>query len=171
MSVTSIARLVPGAAAANTINIPTVNIFLQKSPGKPSGDQRGITGVNFQVVKNGAVIQSGTTPADGKIILQVPGGSATLRLTAGGATADYAVSVRNDAIEAASTAGGQQRRLRMLGYHLGHTGADGNGVDGSATPTTQFDRSVLEFQADANQQMNGVAGAGTQGSLTSAAGA
>ena len=105
MSPITIARLVPGSTAANTVNIPTVNIFLHKSPGKPSGDKRGITGVAFQVVKSGAVIQTGTTGADGKVVMQVPGGSATLRITASGATADYDVSIRSDAIE-----GGGHRR-------------------------------------------------------------
>jgi peptidoglycan hydrolase-like protein with peptidoglycan-binding domain len=171
MNVTSIARLMAGSAAFNTVNIPTVNIFLQKSPGKPSGDQRGITGVTFQVIKDGAEIQTGTTAADGKVVMQVPGGSAILRLNAGGASTDYNVSVRNDAIEGAGTDAGKQRRLRMLGYHLAHAGADGNGVDGSAIPSTQFDRSVLEFQADQGLAMDGIAGPATQGAITSAAGA
>lgn len=166
----TISRLVAGSTAANTINIPTVNIFLQKSPGKPSGDKRGVTGVTFQVVKNGAVIQTGTTGADGKVVMQVPGGSATLRVTAGGATADYDVTIRTDAIEGAATAAGQQRRLRMLGYQLGSAGTDGNGVDGAVIPTTQFDRAALEFQADANQVMDGVLGPNSQGSLKAAAG-
>ena len=119
MSIFSIARLVNAAAGANTINVPTVNIFLHKSPGKPSGDQRGISGLNFQVVKDDAIIQTGTTGADGKVVMRVPGGSATLRITTPSAAAEYAVTIRNDPIEAVSTVIGQKRRLRMLGYHLG----------------------------------------------------
>jgi hypothetical protein len=174
----SIARLVAGSTAANTINIPTVDIFLQKSPNKPSGDKRGIT-VDFEVEKNGAVIQTGTTGEDGKVSMRVPGGAATLRIKAPGATAEYAVTVRNAAIEGATTAAGQQRRLRMLGYHVGQTGPEGNGVDGAAVPSRELDRSIMEFQADTAaintastpNAISSLADAGMQNSLTTAAGA
>ena len=179
MTIFSIARLVAGATAANTINIPTVDIFLQKSPNKPGGDKRGITGLDFEVQKNGAVIQTGTTGEDGKIVMRVPGGSATLRVTASGGTADYDVSIRNAAIEAVTTEAGQQRRLRMLGYHLGHVGPDGNGVDGAAAPSREMDRSLQEFQADTPAinvgggayNLTSLADARTQNALTAAAGA
>jgi hypothetical protein len=177
MSIFSIARLVTGSTAANTINIPTVNIFLQKSPNKPEKDKRGISGVSFEVVKDGVVIQNGTTGADGKIVMQVPGGAATLRITASGATVDYAVSIRNDAIEDVATPEGQKRRLRMLGYHLGHAGPEGNGVDGAVVPTREMDRSIQEFQADTAainasgnaNAISGVANNNTQNGLTAAA--
>ena len=173
----SIARLIPGSTAANTINIPTVNIFLQKSPNKPAGDQRGIV-VDFEVEKNGAVIQTGTTGPDGRVVMRVPGGSATLRIKASGATAEYAVTIRNAAIEAVTTDAGQQRRLRMLGYHIGHAGAEGNGVDG-VVPTRELDRSILELQADTAaintagtpNAIDSIVGGNTRNALTAAAGA
>jgi hypothetical protein len=178
MSPFAIARLVPGSTAANTINIPVVQIFLQKSPNKPSGDQRGIE-VDFEVVKNGAVIQAGRTGPDGKVDMRVPGGTATLRIRASGAVAEYTVTIRSAAIEGAATAAGQQRRLRMLGYHIGHTGAEGNGVDGAAVPSREVDRAILEFQADTPainsagnaNAISGLADGTTQGQLTTAAGA
>jgi hypothetical protein len=172
MNTSPIARLVPGSAAFNTLNIRTVTIFLQKSPGKPSGDVRGIDGIRFQVVKDGAVIQTGTTGADGRVQMRIQGGVSTLQLLAGGAVAEYEVSIRDDALEAVTTPDGQQRRLRMLGYHIGHTGTDGNGVDGIAAPGTGMDRSILEFQADARTlAIDSVAGNQTQGALRTAAGA
>jgi hypothetical protein len=178
MSPFSIARLVPGSTAANTINIPTVEIFLQKSPNKPAGDQRGIV-IDFEVEKDGAIIQAGTTGPNGRVLMRVPGGSALLRIRAAGQTAEYAVSLRNAAIEGAATDAGQQRRLRMLGYHIGHSGPEGNGVDGAAVPSREMDRSIMEFQADTAainaagnaDAISGVANGATQGQLTTAAGA
>lgn len=179
MTVFSIARLVAAAAGANTINVPTVNIFLQKSPNKPSGDQRGITGANFEVVKDDTVIQTGTTGADGKVVMLVPGGSATLRITTPGATAEYAVTIRSDPIEAVTAVIGQKRRLRMLGYHLGHGLPDGNGVDTVAIPDVEMDRSIMEFEEDAPEInaagnidfVNGFTHPQFQSALTTAAGA
>jgi hypothetical protein len=92
--------------------------------------------------------------------------------------AQYAVSIRNAAAEAANTPAGQQRRLRMLGYHIGHAGPEGNGVDGAAAPSREMDRSVLEFQADtaainaagAANAITGVVDNNTQNALTAAAG-
>jgi len=171
MSATPISRLVAGSTALNTLNIPTVEIYLQKSPAKPSGDQRGIAGVDWEVVKDGDVIQTGTTGKDGKVEMWVPGGSATLRVKAAGATAEYAVSVRNDRIEELDSVMGPQRRLRMLGYHLGHSGGEGNGVDGIARPSREFDRSVLEFQADSSRKMDSLMEDVAAGALKREAGA
>jgi hypothetical protein len=178
MSPFAIARLVPGSTGANTINIPTVDIFLQRSPNKPAGDQRGIV-VDFEVIKDGAVIQAGTTGPDGKVVMRLPGGAATLRINAAGATAEYAVTLRSAAIEGVATSAGQQRRLRMLGYQIGHTGPEGNGVDGAAVPSPDMDRAIEEFQGDTAaintagnaNSMTGVADAPTQNALTAAAGA
>jgi len=173
MSALPVARLFSGSSAFNTINVRTVELTFQKSPGKP-GDVRGISGQNFEVVKDGSVIQTGTTGADGKIQMRIQGGVSTLRLTTGGTPAEYTVTIRDDAIEAVNTPAGQQRRLRMLGYHIGHTGAEGNGVDGAAAPTPAVDRAVLEFQADNPTQidMTGIAdAANTQPAMTTAAGA
>lgn len=172
MSTSAIARLVPGSTAFNALNIRTVNIFLQKSPGRPGGDVRGIDAVSFQVVKNGVVIQNGTTGADGLIRMRIVGGVSTLQLLTGGVSAEYTVTIRDDAIEGVATSAGQQRRLRMLGYHIGHTGPEGNGVDGAAAPSTAVDRAILEFQADDGTiAMNSLADATTQPLLTAAAGA
>ena len=171
MSVSSIARLVSGSSAFNTLNVRTVDLFFQKSPAKPSGDVRGIDALNFQVVKDGAVIQTGTTGADGRIRMRIQGGVSTLQLLAGAVFAESTVSIRDDAIEDVATASGQQRRLRMLGYQIGHTGPEGNGVDGVAAPIPEVDRSILEFQADGDLQMDSIAGPITQTALTGAAGA
>ena len=174
MSGITVARLVAGAAAFNALNVRTVTLFFQRSPRKPSGDVRGIDKLGFQVVKDNNVIQTGTTGPDGKIQMSIQGGVSTLRLIAGDQFAEYTVSIRDDAIESETTPSGQQRRLRMLGYHIDHTGADGNGVDGVVIPTVKVDRALLEFQADdpdPNLQLNSLPDATTQAKLKSAAGA
>ncbi len=179
MSLASISRLAPGATGFNTLNVRTVEIFLQKSPGKPNGDVRGVNLLSFQVVKDGAVIQNGTTGTDGRIRMRIQGGVSTLQLLGGPSVMEYEVIIRDDAIEPVTAPAGQQRRLRMLGYHIGHTGPEGNGVDGAAVPTVEMDRSILEFQADtlainaAGQAnaMSSIADNNTQNALTAAAGA
>jgi len=178
MSLAPITRLVPGAPGFNTLNVRTVDIFLQKSPGKPSGDVRGINLLNFQVVKDGGVIQNGTTGPDGRIRMRIQGGVSTLRLTGGTPASEYEVSIRDDAAEAVATPEGQQRRLRMLGYHIGHAGPEGNGVDGAAVPITEVDRSISEFQTDtaainaagSANAITSIADNNTQNALRAAAG-
>jgi hypothetical protein len=174
-----IARQILGSSAFNTINVRTVEIFLQMSPGKPAGDVRGIGSANFQVRDStGAVIQAGVTPANGRILMQILGGVSTLQVLAGGTVAEYTVRIRGDAAEAVATPAGQRRRLRMLGYHIGHAGPEGNGVDAAAVPSRELDRSILEFQTDTAainaagnvDGMNSIADNATQNALTAAAG-
>jgi len=143
-----ISRLLSGSAAFNTLNLPpSVPILFQKSPGFP-GSVRGIEGLEFQVLINGAIVQSGRTAADGKIDVRVPpGGSSTLQIMSGGAAvATYIVTVDAGALAPVAQLDGQQQRLRLLGYQIGHSGADGNGVDNAQN--FNFERSVLDFQAD-----------------------
>src|SRR5258707_15274155 len=102
MSVSTVARLNSGSTAFNTLNVRTVDIFFQKSPGRP-GAVRGINALNFQVEKDGAVIQTGTTGADGRIRMRIQGGVSTLQLPVGANCAKYTVSIRDDAVEAVST--------------------------------------------------------------------
>ena len=71
------------------------------------------------------------------------------------------------ALSAVTTVTGQQERLRMLGYQVGHSGA-GGAVDG--TQNFQLERSILDFQNDQNQFADGNADAPTQTNLTTRAG-
>jgi hypothetical protein len=175
-----VARQVQGAPGFNAINVQTVEIFLQMSPNKPAGDVRGINTANFQVKDNtGAVIQNGTTPATGRIQMRVPGGVATLEVLAGVAVATYNVRIRNAAPEGITTLDGIRRRLRMLGYQIGHNPPpNGDGVDGTPVPDANLDRAILEFQADTPalnaagnaNAMDSIAGNRTQNALRTAAG-
>lgn len=166
-----IARLLRGSAAHNTLSLPPpVPIHLQMSPDFPQTDVRGISGVDFQVVIAGAVTQAGRTGADGRVDVRVPpGGTSTLQLMFNGAVvAEYVISVDPGALSAVTTVQGQQERLRMLGYQIGHSGPDGNGVDG--TVNAPFERSVIDFQVDQGRLPDGAVVGLTQTDLTTRAG-
>jgi hypothetical protein len=187
-----VARLVPGATAFNTLNSPPpVPIHFHKSPDFPSGG-RGIAGLDFQVEVGGAIVLQGTTPADGKIDVRVPaGGTATVRLLVSGApVAEYEVTVDQNPLsdlnagdpvldpgtqpQATTEANnpvsirGTQERLRMLGYHIGHGGGEGTGVSGVLT--TEWERSILDFQVDQNLLPDAKVGAQTKNALRNRAG-
>lgn len=165
-----IARLIRDAAHHNTLNMPVAPVIFQRSPGRASGNDRGIVDLEYQVRAAGRlVIQQGRTGADGRINVRVPPGGARLELMhQGSAVAAYAVRRRTDPVEADGTLTGQQRRLRMLGYQIGTTGPDHNGVDGNLTPRT--DRATLEFQADQGLETDGIIAQVTRGRLTREAG-
>ncbi len=165
----SVSRLTNLIDFFNTLNTRTARIVFQKSPGKKGSDKRGIKDLDFQVVKNGAVIQTGQA-ADGVIDMLVRGGSSTLQIMVNGnPVAEYEVSIRTAAVEANTQLVGRQKRLRMLGYHVGHDGPDGNGV--GAPFNVEMDRSVLEFQGDKDKKMDGTLDAATAGDLAADAGA
>ncbi len=164
-----VSRLVKGATGHNTLNATVVEVFFHRSPGWPSGDTRGIEGLEYQIMTGGAVAHSGKTGKDGKIEVTVSGGQAELQLMSGGkAVASYQVNVRSDPYEAGNTIKGVQRRLRGLGYQVGHDGAAQNGVTNSMNEAT--DRAILEFQVDQNLAIDGKVGPHTQSRLNNAVG-
>jgi len=148
------------------------------SPDAPQDDVRGIMGVSFQVLINGSVVQSGTTPQDGRIDVRVPpGGSSTLQLLVdGSAVADYEITVETGALDPANQVRGQQERLRMLGYQIGSDGPDGNGVNAATADAMnvsngEFERALLDFQADQGLFPDAIVGKQTRPRLVSRAGA
>jgi hypothetical protein len=135
VSPNAVSRLNLASPLFNTINVRTVKIFFQKSPGKPHGDKRGIEGLPFRVQAGGSVVQTGKTPADGKIEVRLSNGAATLEiLDAGQPVSTYEITVTDDDFDPASSVTGQQQRLRHLGYQLGHDGPDGDGVNAPLPP-------------------------------------
>lgn len=150
----SISRLVRDSSLFNTINTRTVEIHFQKSPGRKEGDPRGIEALEFQVTASGAVIQKGASDKDGVIKMRVRGSTSTLQIMdAGTVVAEYEVTIRTDAVEAKDNITGIQKRLRILGYHLGHDGTEKIGITNSLNVET--DRSLLEFQGDKKARMTG----------------
>lgn len=152
-----------------TIRRRVATVYFQRSPGLPAGEDRGITGIAFRVQHEGETIQEGTTEADGKAEVRVVGDEVTLELLhENAAIASYRITMRDEEPEDVTTLIGVQRRLRMLGYHLGDGGGDGNGVDGEMGRMT--DRAILEFQVDQELDHDGVSGSKTEGKLNEATG-
>jgi hypothetical protein len=178
---TPISRLTNNSNAHNTLNLPpSVPIFFQMSPDAPSGDMRGISGIPYRVLINNVEVGSGATPQDGRIDVRVPpGGESLLQLLTaqgGDVVAEYNITVNNDRLDPVDSIRGQQQRLRMLGYQIGNDG-EGNGVNLPADdePNQDFERSVLDFQADQSDPSDfglvpdAVVGQKTQSALSSRA--
>jgi putative peptidoglycan binding protein len=159
-----ISRLVRDSIAHNTLDSRTIEVFFHKSPAWSEGDNRGIEHLDYEIVAGGVTIQSGSTDSSGRIEVPITGGQAELRLTFGGnPVATYQFSTRDDTFEAGNTIAGVQRRLRTLGYHLGHAGSNADGIDGNLGGKT--DAAILDFQIDNQLQIDGVVGTNTLGKL------
>jgi hypothetical protein len=108
----SIARFVSIFDAFNALNVRTAVIHVQKYPGKPSVDA-GVEDLDFEVLSDGVVTQTGKSAANGRIDVRVLPGVNTV--------------------------------LKVMGSEF-----HGNGVDNDATPRFEYERSVLDFQAEHN---------------------
>lgn len=171
----TIARQAINSALNNVLNSRVVPILFHKSPGNDNGNDRAIPGINWQVRAQGFVIQNGVTGNNGRVDMTVRGGRSTLELLDNGApVASYDVTLDPNPLAAVGTAQGQKQRLRLLGYHLGHGGAERNGVDNNANPAAnhmEFERSVLDLQVEHNRLSDAVINNNTQNDLTADAGA
>jgi hypothetical protein len=136
------ARLVAAFQAQNLVNVPTVDIFIQKSPGTPSV-ARGVQGLQYRVLVNGIVRQRGTTASNGRITVRVPPGPAPVIEVMG---SQFEIRRTGNPFANVNTHTGKKERLRFLGYQIGHQGPHGNGVD-NVDQRMEYERSVLDFQA------------------------
>ncbi len=158
--VSFISRLVQSATAHNTINLPTVPVTFQRSPGVPTANERGIADMDFRVTSLGFVLQTGRTPANGRIDVRLVAGRATLQLLhSGNPVAEYDIRRHTTATEGDDTINGIQRRLRMLGYQLGHESATQDGITNDITKLT--DRAIQDFQIDQKIAFDGKVDAAT----------
>jgi peptidoglycan hydrolase-like protein with peptidoglycan-binding domain len=161
---TYVSRLTRTAKYHNLLNVRTVDIFFQKSPGWDSGEGRGIGGLEYQVLNKGDIVQTGKTGDDGKIPVPVAGGASELQLMFGGSSvASYQISIRDTPWEANNDIAGVQRRLRTLGYQLGHAGAGKDGIDGKIGE--EADKAIQDFQIDNGLPFDGRAGEQTRAKL------
>ena len=164
----TIARQAVNSVLHNVLNTRVVEIYFHRSPGKDSGGDRAIPGLDYQVRAQGFVIQHGTTGADGKIDMSVRGPSSTLEILYNGTVvSEYEVSVSTAVLDPAGNMLGQKQRLRLLGYQIGHGGPNGNGVDN--VNNMEFERSVLDFQADSGLLNDANVPAAVQNRLTNEA--
>lgn len=123
-----VARGVDGAQPFNTIDMKTVKLFFQKSPGKPKGDARGIARLDFRVLAGG-LTRTGRTPKTGEVQALLHAGKGQVELLVGSvAVATYDITADFGPLAPAAELLGQQQRLRHLGYQLGHGGTNEDGV-------------------------------------------
>ena len=146
-----LSRFIRGSSLFNTLNSRTVEITMQRSPGNPQGDKRGIDKLDYKVEINDREVVKGKTSQDGKIEVRIRGGSPSILklLHNNNVVASYEVTSSTDALAAKTTTLGQKQRLRMLGYQLGHTGTDQDGVD-NVNNNMEFERSILDFQVESS---------------------
>lgn len=158
-----VARLPSNSDAHNLVVMRNVELWFQKSPGYP---REQIRPLRYQLRREGIIIRTAAVNIAGKISFRAPLGSETIveLLVDNRVAASYRVIVEEHALEPVTTVTGQQRRLRMLGYHLGHSGPSGDGVDGSMGSRTE--RAILDYQADKGIAITGNADSATRDALT-----
>jgi len=137
-----VARMARFHEGFNALNLRTVVIYLQKCPGAPNAT-RGIEDADYRVLADGAEIATGRTGSNGRIEVRLRPGVTTIVEVLG---SQYEVTRDGAALAAVTTTEGRKERLRYLGYHLGHGGPHGDGVDTNAE-VFEYERSVLDFQA------------------------
>ncbi|GEM_PF-1240830 len=157
-----IARLRRGSPYFNSLNAVTMRIYFQTSPGwadaTDDDDVRGIRGLRYQLRQGRYTIQEGTTGTDGKIDILVRPGTLHLDILHGDRVqSTYEVRNLTGTAPDEDTIEGVKRRLRTLGYQLGDSGTNQDGVDGNMDEA--LDRAILEFQVNLEQTINGVANA------------
>lgn len=144
MSIAAVSRLVASSNQRNTLNVRTVEIVFQKSPGKSKGGQRGIPGLEFRIEADGQVIRTGKTDKPGLIEVPLTNGEAVLHILLNGTpVSTYAITSDESPLASVETVLGQQQRLRHLGYQLGHRGKDGQPGDGVGADPPPKDVSPL----------------------------
>ena len=141
-----------------------VDGFFQKCPGFGGGDGRGIGGLEYRVLSGGSVVQTGKTSEDGKVTVSVSDGPSELQiLWEGKAVASYLIQTRDEEWEPNNSVIGVQRRLRTLGYQLGHSGEGNDGIDGVIGGKT--DKAIQDFQIDSGLLFDGLVGPETRSKL------
>jgi len=137
------ARIIPDFDVHNAVNVRTVDVYIQDHPGVP-GDERGVEGLQYEVLSNDQVVQTGMTDKEGKIqVFLFPGARTILKVLG----TEYEISITNAAFSNVNITKGRKERLRYLGYQIGHDGTNGNGVD-DEDERFEYERSILDFQAD-----------------------
>ncbi len=139
-----IARFMRAFEAHNAINVKTVKIYFQTSPGVPGKDKRGIEGLDYQVMCEGIPIQGDKTDKNGLAKVRIaPGVTTTLRILG----SEYEVSLLGG-LHPIEQMRGVQQRLTMLGYKTGPLHVDGRLAKTYNNPDIVTERTMLEFQAD-----------------------
>lgn len=132
-----VARSSAAQSNQNKLRFHKVKVFVQRYPGKFGSDEERSEGekIQYTLYTNGRFAQSGNLEADGSVELYIPGG-ATGELEVLGTKYELETLL---SLEPHNFIEGIQRRLRFLGYFRSE-------IDGEWD--AEFDRAVLNFQAD-----------------------
>lgn len=161
-AVTVVSRLVRTSTAYNAINVPTIIVYVQRFPGRPERDNRGVQGLDYRITCNGVQVRQAQTPATGRVDVRLPVGMNVSLHVLG---TEYQVS-RLAALHPRTEIRGVQQRLEMLGYHVG--GALHGNADLASTyvnPNVDTEHAMLDFQADSNLFPDAMFGSGSLNSL------
>lgn len=124
-----IARFVPGSPLHDTINVRTVKVFFQSSPGRPGSGARGIPDLECRILHDGLPVRLLRSAKNGLVDVPLLDNRATLEILHQGApVAVYELVADDRPFDPIGTVIGQQQRLRHLGYQLGHGGPDEDGI-------------------------------------------
>ena len=160
-------RVLEGFTHFISLVVPQVRIRFQIAPGPGAG--LGINGVPFEILSAGAVVGSGTTDANGEVIvplLLVRTGGCAIRIFG----TEFPITMLA-AWDAVTTVTGQQQRFDHLGYIHGYQLDTTIDPTSDGTLTSRFHNSINGFQWDEDVVVNGtVDPAVTQVRLTTAAG-
>jgi len=136
-------RIIPDFDVNNAVNVRTVDVYIQDSAGAPE-DKRGVEGLQYEVLSNDLVVQTGMTDKEGKIqVFLFPGARTILKVLG----TEYEVSLLGTLHPRAQLRGVQQR-LDLLGYHPGTLHADAALAADYDNKTEGTEKAILDFQAD-----------------------
>lgn len=160
-------RILEGLTHFASIVIPHVRIRFQLAPGTEAG--LGISGVPYEVFLNGASIATGTTDANGEVVvptLPAGGGNAVLKIFG----TEYNINLLNS-WDAENTTIGQQQRLDQLGFIHGYQLSAVTDPPSDGTLTPRFHDAINNIQWEKNLKVDGTTTATTTGPLKTDAGA
>lgn len=159
-------RVLEGLTHFISLVIPQVRIRFQIAPGPGAG--LGIDAVPFEILSAGTVVSTGTTDANGEVIvplLLVRAGGCSIRIFG----SEYPINML-PAWDAVTAVTGQQQRFDQLGYVHGYQ------LDTTIDPTAdgnlseRFHNAINGFQFDEDVVVDGNVNPATQARLTTAAG-
>ncbi len=161
----SLARSLEALLTRNVLALRLVKLRFQIAGG--TGGDLGIGHAPFTVLLDGAEVAAGQTDANGELILLiVPGETLEVQLL----DTTYNVSF-GPVLDAATTLGGQQKRLELLGYLTGHLLTPlANAVPNDGTDGPRTRQAALNLQTDQNLAIDADIGTNTRNALTTAVG-
>jgi len=156
-----ISRIIRTRDAYNAINVPTVRVYVQRFPGRPEQDNRGVQDLDYRIVCDGAIVRRTQTPATGRIDLRLPPGMNVSLHVLG---TEYRVT-RLGALHPRAQIRGVQQRLEMLGYHVGALHGNADLASTFVNPDVDTEHAMLDYQADSNLFPDAQFGTNSQNAL------